>query len=1237
MPARASTRTPRPPRNVKSTAAAPEPVSASNATAVVSTIEAYEEPPSSLRTNICRIFADAQRSAVAHRKLAVNLRRIQEECCVDAAAVATKRKDKRVDEGKYDEEAFTAEVERCVVRLMAVKRGETVADRVVRFLGLFLRYAGDKDHALVASDATESPSTRLTSRILTRLLPMLAAKEKTVRYRATQVISHIINSVDSIDDDLFQSLRLALLKRIRDKESAVRVQAVLGLGRLAGNEGDDEPDDDDHSHSDGGGDDGGALLERLLRVLQHDPSADVRRSLLLNLPIMPTTLPFLLERARDQDAVTRRALYARLLPALGDFRHLSLSMREKLLRWGFRDRDDGVRKAAARLFRERWIEDCAGTLAAAEAEADNEEAAAAAAPVAAGPRLDALLEMLERIDVVNSGGEEGVALEAMQAFWAGRPDYVDAARFDDAFWDRLTAESAFMARTFHDFGRQAHGPGRGERRFEDAMPEVTRLAFYVERSIEQLVAGIHAAAATDGRDADADVNADDDERVEQVFIVEQLLQIALGLDYADEVGRRKMFTLMRDSLARAELPDEATRLVVDVLRTVCGADAGAEREFCRVVLEAISDVHDTIAGSSGGRDGGDDVPSSPAPPDDDSFHSARSELADSSSTLSAAGAAGSEPGTTMAAAGSEERLIHEIVVNMKCLHIAQCMLENVQGSLQQNGHLVSMLNSLVVPAVRSHEAPLRERGLLCLGLCCLLDKTLAEENLSLFLHCFHKGHDALQVYGLQIVCDILLTHGMSILDGASAPLSSSTTDPPPQPHHRHPILKMFTKGLLKMHDQPAVQASACTALCKLMLGGIVREDEVLKALVVAYFDPHTAPNVALRQALSYFLPVYCHSRSEHQDRMQRVAVPALHALTLVHAHAQDEDDDGDDGDRHGTEMVGLAVIAAHLVDWTDARKVVVVDGGAGVNRRKDGAGAGPGVAAGAGALADVPLRLARDLLEKIVSATCSRDEKKILVGMLHKLHLTSHLSPSAATALLPLVAELARRAVDEKVVADVASRNALLKTALLLEKLVDEAQRAHPPAAAVTPTATATATVAASAAGSDAPHAPMVVVPDAVATAVAAAAAAAAESSPGATRDELPDEADRELKRELTADADEDGVEVEVKRSVGQGAVRDDEEEEEGEEEKEDGDEDDEDEDEEEDEGDEEGQETTIHDEADDDGHTSTATTTATGTTPTGGQRRHHPKAPPPPPVEESSLVSDLLDDDDDDDDDTEL
>lgn len=78
----------------------------------------------------------------------------------------------------------------------------------------------------------------------------------------------------------------------------------------------------------------------------------------------------------------------------------------------------------------------------------------------------------------------------------------------------------------------------------------------------------------------------------------------------------------------------------------------------------------------------------------------------------------------------EDKAIREIMVNMKCLHIALCMLQNVQGDLEENVHLVTMLNNLVVPAVRSQEAPIRERGLICLGLCCLLGKVGLETVLS---------------------------------------------------------------------------------------------------------------------------------------------------------------------------------------------------------------------------------------------------------------------------------------------------------------------------------------------------------------------------------------------------------------------------------------------------------------------------------------------------------------------------
>lgn len=526
----------------------------------------------------------------------------------------------------------------------------------------------------------ENASTRLTSHILSISLQLLTSKEKTVRYRATQLIAHIINSLDSIDDEYFHLLKMGLLKRIRDKEPMIRVQAVLGLGRLAGNE-----DEGDQDNADSDDDDSSGLLVKLLEVLQNDPSADVRRSLLLNLPLTPGTLPFLLERARDVDPATRRALYSRLLPALGDFRHLSLSMREKLLRWGLRDRDDNVRKATAILFHDHWLQDCLGQQLARGNGATEE---------AAEPSINGVLELLERIDVLNSGIEGGIASEAMRKFWDGRPDYQDKITIHEPFWRHLSPESVFLARSFNDYCRQQQ-ERKYETLLEEKMPEVTELAFYLQTYINTLVECLRGNHSRYEGDEEGDI-------VEQEFIIEQLLHIAKTLDYSDEVGRRKVYALLRETLAIAELPDEITKLCVDVLRDVCGIEAAGEREFCGVVLEAVAEVHDTIAVDEPVADAGYE-----------SFHSAHSVISDSMPT---------NANITQSAEENGAIAIKEIMINLKCLHRAQCMLQNIEGNLQQNVALVTMLNNLVVPAVRSHEAPIRERGLLCLGLCCLLDK-----------------------------------------------------------------------------------------------------------------------------------------------------------------------------------------------------------------------------------------------------------------------------------------------------------------------------------------------------------------------------------------------------------------------------------------------------------------------------------------------------------------------------------
>lgn len=826
-----------------------------------------------MRHQVCAVFKEAQRTTASHRKLVVTLRKLHEACCYEPTRPPKAGKAGPNDAHDFDESDFNEEFTRCVLRVMPVKKSETVGEKTIRFIGLFLRHANDKDNELLgqadpdASTMAETPSTRLTTQVMEAVLPLLASKDKVVRYRATQLISHFLNSLDAIDDDLFKSLRLGLLKRIRDKEAMVRAQAVLGLGRLAGNQLEEmtsSDDSDDNSET--------GLLEKLLEVLQNDPSADVRRSLLVTLPILPNTLPRLLERARDEDPQTRRAVYSKLLPTLNDFRHLSLTMREKLLRWGLRDRDENVRKAAGRLFRERWIEDCAK---ANPSQGDN-------AAEATAPSMEGLLELLERIDIVNSGVENGVALEAMKGFWEGRPDYREAVTFEDSFWETLTAESVFMARSFNEFCR-SEGNRKYEALVEEKLPEVTKLAFFLERYLNALIMSIRRSNSQEMVEDDEE---EEENTIEQEFIVEQLLHIILTLDYSDEVGRRKMFALLRQSLSIPELPDEITKLAIVALRDICAPDAAGEKEFCSVVLEAVADVHDTIVDD-------DLVPEN----DDESFHSARSEVSDDEMDT---GNGKRKKGPELSEDEAREKAIKEIIINMKCLHMVQSMLSNVEGTLQENDHLVTMLNNLVVPAVRSHEAPVRERGLVCLGLCALLDRPLAEENLSLFVHFFNKGHSKLQETALQILTDILNVHGAQLL-----------ADNPT-------VLKVYVKAMRSGSKNPEVQGAATVAISKLLLGRVVTDHdtaaELLRTLIVAYFDPATSGNQSVRQALNYFLPVFCYSRPENQDLMQSVALDALHSLHLVRESRADRDEDVE------AEMTSLSTIGACLVDWTDPRK-----------------------------------------------------------------------------------------------------------------------------------------------------------------------------------------------------------------------------------------------------------------------------------------------------------------------------
>lgn len=276
-------------------------------------------------------------------------------------------------------------------------------------------------------------------------------------------------------------------------------------------------------------------------------------------------------------------------------------------------------------------------------------------------------------------------------------------------------------------------------------------------------------------------------------------------------------------------------------------------------------------------------------------------------------------------------------------------------------------------------------------------QNLAEENLTLFLHCFLKGHPALQTIALQTITDILVTHPSLLAEPANEEEENPLIKP---------ILKAYSRSI-KSGD-PAVQSTGATALSKAMLSRLITEPDLLKQLVVAYFDPDTADNAQLRQSLSYFLPVYCHSRAENATRMVSVACSVIAKLATIREAFLEEVADAEEEE---DGMVKLSAVGNMLLDWTDPRKIFGFAEAAGAAGAADGA-------------SETHYLFAESILERLVTSQVSKDEKKVLFSVLGRLHMP----PAGCDGeRLKSVLELLTEAVDTKVASDATSRNVLAK------------------------------------------------------------------------------------------------------------------------------------------------------------------------------------------------------------------
>ncbi|KAI9061537.1 ARM repeat-containing protein [Trametes sanguinea] len=849
-----------------------------------------------------------------------------------------------------------------LTRVLPVKKGTTVADRIVKFAAGYSKFITEKNLEERKKNGVDEDDDTTSERFLNQLVRFLlkgcTAKDKVVRFRVVQCIADTIAHLGEIDEDLYTDLRSTLLDRLRDKEPTVRTQAVIALSKLSLSEDPAELDEGEPT-----------ILETILDAMAYDTSPEVRRAALLNVPLSPHTLPALLARSRDVDAPIRKLVYSAILEkyctppdldggrATVGFTHpraLTIAQRETIVRNGLGDREESV-KAAARNLLGVWVD----VVRVEGKPQKKEEGVKEEVDV-----IEDLIAFLKLFDLT----EGTIAEDALSSVLQGRMDIYEHIEFPEDYWTSITPERAFLARVFVD-----QCLAKADTHKLDAnLPVVTAFAFRIQDSYNALVKQIEAdAAAAALDDEDEDERARREEaRLDREFAIGEMLRLAVNLDYGDEIGRRRMFQLVQGMLSAGILPEPLLPRCLDVLRVL----SPNERDLIRVVVEIVHELRDP---SEGEADADAEEGVSKADVDDDATEMGSPRRPVRPSQLP-------KPVAEM----TPEEKAHADMIDLRCLALCIGMLERVNGTFEENSTLEGILGELIIPAVKRREMALREKGLVSLGLCCLIARRMALSSFQLFLSQVQAAPEVLKIRVLQIIFDVLMVHEDAFL-GPGSPNGERIIE--------------FLLQLLEAEELERVQALLVVGIAKLMLSGMVTDERVLQTLVLVFISPETATNQELRQCLSYFFPVYSYSSAANQQRMRKIFVPLFERLTKAY-----HDWDGEE------EMVTPAQVALMFADWTDPMRAASAAKGLRKDSEKD----------------PIHLELATDIVKALFSVDYDKEDKKALCQMLGKLYLPDEVDDDKVRVLKLLVTNLRSRRPPR----DTAAKNALAKFDAALSK-----------------------------------------------------------------------------------------------------------------------------------------------------------------------------------------------------------
>ncbi|XP_074879842.1 condensin complex subunit 3 [Buteo buteo] len=731
---------------------------------------------------------------------------------------------------------------------MIIYRREPAVEQVMNFVAKFVT----SFYQMQKEDGSEEgeEDNLLMNYMFNFLLESHNANSHAVRFRTCQLVNKILGNMPEnaqIDDDLFDKINEAMLIRLKDKFSNVRIQAVLALSRLQ------DPKDENCP-----------VVNIYNTLLENDSNSEVRRAVLSCIAPSARTLPKIVGRTMDVKEAVRKLAYEVLAEKV-HLRALSIAQRVKLLQQGLNDRSGAVKEVMKKLL-QAWLQFTEGDV----------------------------LELLHRLDVENC---PEVAIPVLNAVFSLSPlhELVQNCKHLDSRklipLEDLTAENVLYWRCLCEY-LKSKGE-EGEDLLEQMLPEPAIYADYLLSYLQNM------PVLTEEQREDFTCF---EKLMTKEFIGQQLIVIIGCMDTTEEGGRKHLLVTLQKILT---LPATSTALISLLVERLLNIVKDDDRRI-QIIAEIISEVREPIVTVSQPVDAAEIRKWELKLAEIKVKLFEAKEALEECITLQDFNRASVlkekitelEHNKNDLIKEAEQPEIKEMRVEkndpetlLKCLMMCYELLKIMSLSKGIGPTINEITESLILPGITNVHPAVRNMAVLCLGCCALQNKDFARQQLALLLQVLQIDNINVKLSALKAIFDQLMLFGIepfkarrgndsqsedARIRAENCEEESETIEEGEETATIHSLLQLLSSFLDSEFSE--LRTETAEGIAKLMFSGRLISAKLLSRLVLLWYNPVTEEDTRLRHCLGVFFPLFAYANRSNQECFEEAYFPTLRTL-----------------------------------------------------------------------------------------------------------------------------------------------------------------------------------------------------------------------------------------------------------------------------------------------------------------------------------------------------------------------